>query len=111
MELVGHADDTTIVTRLSESEERRKHTYEVYGAWGHTRHPDKWQRVWASRYEPAKRRRIKQKAKPKIIDIEKNVKSLGCYLEADGGYTREQNHRSSKAAMAWLRLKKQIEKK
>ena len=110
LELVGYADDTTIVTRVSECDERRKYTYEVYGAWGHTIHPDKWQRVWACKREPAKRTRLRKKANPRVTDIEKDAKVLGCYLEADGGYARERNHRASKAAMVWFRLKKQIEK-
>ena len=49
---VGYADDTTIMTRMSEGEKRREITYEVYGEWGHTIHPDKWQRLPAKRRHP-----------------------------------------------------------
>ena len=110
LENVGYADDTTIITRVSESEARRKTTYDVFEGWGHAIHPDKWQRVWASNKELPKKRRLKGKQRPQITDIEENAKSLGCYLEADGGYRREQNYRCSRAGAIWLKLKKQIEK-
>ena len=110
LKIVGYADDTTIITRYSESEEKIKSTREVYKAWGHTIHPDKWQRLWASEGKPPKNRRVKKKQKPPITDIDKEAKVLGCFLEADGGYTRELNNRTAKASGVWQRLKKQIEK-
>jgi len=101
LDVVGYADDTTIVTRVSESEKRRRLTYDVYEEWGHAIHPDKWQRLWASKSALPLPRKVRknQKTAPIPTDIVTEAKVLGCYLEADGGYNRERNHRMSKAGM------------
>ena len=81
MDVVGYADDTTIVGRLSTIDVKRHHATTGYHEWGHAVHPDKWQRLWSGPTVPP----------PTTVKdgIHMDSKVLGCHLEADGGYARE----------------------
>ena len=108
LDLVGYADDTTIVTRMSEAFQKREITKKVYSQWGHTIHPDKWQKLRSEKHEvtePKVKVIGKTKRKSGLL-IE--AKALGCFIEADGGFQREGNNRRTKAGMIWAKLKKKM---
>ena len=110
IDVVGYADDTTIIGRKNDAEAKRKVVKRVYTEWGHQIHPDKWQKVMLGRNpDPRKRCKIKGK-QPEPAAVTTEAKALGCYIEADSNYTKEAGARISKASMIWQRLKKKLSK-
>jgi len=110
LDVVGYADDTTIVTRFSEADKRRAATCQTYEAWGHVIHPDKWQKLWGSKKDVPKVRKRIRKKEPEPSAFVTEAKVLGCFLESDGGYCRERNNRMSSASTVWRKLKKKLER-
>jgi hypothetical protein len=101
LRVVGYADDTTVVARLSSVDRCRKAAEEGYSEWGHTIHTGKWQRLWTGCEVPPPSRapdRYRQEAKV-----------LGCVLEADGGYSQELEHRITKAGAIWRNLIRRLD--
>jgi hypothetical protein len=73
-----------------------------YARWGNKVHPGKWQRFGCgptpSPEDPAG-----------DVEMLLNAKVLGCFLESDGGYTRELNNRIAKASAIFAKLVKQTD--
>lgn len=102
LDVVGYADDTTIVGRLSTIYSRREQATIGYERWGHKVHPKKWQRLWSGHTMPP----------PAMTSdgIVMEAKVLGSTLEAEGGYGRELQQRLARAGRVWHGLMKQIDR-
>eukprot|EP00972_Heterocapsa_arctica_P115964 16450660-Heterocapsa_arctica.AAC.1 len=99
LDVVGYADDTTLVGRESTVEVRRESATQGYADWGHRVHPGKWQRLWSGTGElPGKEG-----------EFVEHAKVLGCFLEADGGYEREVGNRISKSSIVYAKLIKRMD--
>ena len=98
IELVGYADDTTLLSRLSQTYAKRASATEGYEEMGHKVHPDKWCRLWSGSAVPPPARDNDR--------FEMNSKVLGSFLESDGGFDRECTHRIMRGGTVWAKLKK-----
>ena len=110
IDVVGYADDTTILARSSDAVQKREITCKVYEEWGHTTHPGKWRRLWSGKRPAPFPRRKLGKAKKVLEQTDLEAKGSGCYLQADGGYDRERKNRMSRAGMIWPKLKTKMNK-
>ena len=106
LELVGYADDTSLVGRASCIDQKRGIAIEGYEELGHKVHPNKWERLAFGTSDNICEAILAHMEE--TINVEENAKLLGSYLEADGGFTRECAHRTSRAAMVWVKLKKKM---
>ena len=95
LDVVGFADDTTLVGRLSTSDLRRECATRRYAEWGHRVHPEKWQKLWSGKGDKP------DEGDGGFVD---HAKVLGCFLASDGGYEREFGNRISKAGAIFSKL-------